>query len=831
MPSLSRDAAIARHDMISVTSYDVDLDLTRGSEVFGSTATIRFTSAEEGVSTFVEVAPRTLHSATLNGRELSVDDLDNGRLPLPGLASDNELTVVADMEYSHAGEGLHRFTDPEDGLTYTYMMGFLDMASRVFACFEQPDLKAPYRLTVTAPEDWTVVANEGGAQVSPGRWEFAETRPLATYFVTLVAGPYRSVYREHDGVRFGLHARRSYAEALESDTEELFEVTFGVWDRLHELYGVRYAFGDTYDQCFVPEFNAGAMENPGCVTFRDEAFMFRSAVTETQRQSRAETIAHEMAHMWFGDLVTLRWWEDLWLNESFADCMGIRGAVEGTRFTGGRAGRALRTLWGYSADQRPSTHPVAGTVNESGEALNNFDGISYTKGGAVLNQLEAWVGGDAYFEGLRDYFAKHRYGNASLADLMASLASASGRDLDDWSARWLRTCGPSTLRMDVDIVDGRYTRAEVVQTASSEHPTLRPHRLRLGLYRVESGRAVRGARITLDVDGERTPVPELIGADVCDLLLLNDENLTYAKIRLDENSVHNLPSVLPRVDDAMARALVWNMLADMVRDGELPVSVYLDVLEAALPHESLISQLDQQLTLARVNIDQYLSPGDRGGAAGRLEKLARRIGASAEPGGDAQLCALRAQVATSTDVEWLRALLDGRDVPDGVVVDEDLGWRIMLRLSVLGAASEADIAERLRLNPSSEGHKQASTCRVSRPDAEAKRTAWETVMTDRALSNHELRAVARGFWWPEQTELTAEYVARYFAEAPEGIGGRMPWEAMHLGHEMFPRFAVDADTQRAAEELAGREDLSPQLRRVVADDADDMRRALRVRGQ
>ncbi|MGH8794973.1 MAG: aminopeptidase N [Stackebrandtia sp.] len=833
MPNLTHAEAIEREQLLTVDSYDVDLDFTQGSEVFGSVSTIRFSSVNSSAPTFFEVVPKRLRKVVLNGVELSTDLLKDGRFPLPELGAENVLTVEADMEYSHDGEGLHRFVDPEDGLTYTYAMTFLNMAPRVFACFDQSDLKASFRLAVTAPPEWTVVSNESGIATSPGRWEFAPTEPLATYFFTVVAGPYYSVYRVHDGVRFGLHARQSYREALDQDAEEIFDVTFGCWDKLHELYGVRYAYGDTYDQCFVPEFNAGAMENPGCVTFRDEGYMYRSAVTETRRERRSVTIAHEMAHMWFGDLVTMRWWDDLWLNESFADCMGVRGAAEGTRFRNARATDTIEAMWGYEADQRPSTHPVSDVVAASGEALNNFDGISYAKGGAILNQLAAWVGDKAFFAGLREYFGKHRHGNASLSDLTDALAASSGRDLDDWAARWLRTTGPNTLRVEVEVQDGKYVGAAVTQSAPAEHPTLRPHHVRLGLYSLTGGTAVRTGQVTVDVDGERTEVPELIDMAPPDLLLVNDENLTYAKARLDPASFEALPRVMPNLPDPLARAVLWNMLTDMVRDGELPMWRYFDLLDAALPAESQVPQLERQLLSVREAVDFYLPAHERESGLLRLNALSRRIRETSQPGGGAQLAALRREISgaiSDEEIEFLRGLLAGQGVPDGITVDDELRWTILKRLVVLGKASDADVDAELERDPSSEGHKHAATCRASRPDAEAKAKAWETVMTDKTLSNHLLKATADGFWQPEQAELTADYVEKFFVDAPAHIDGRAPWETKILGRTMFPKHAIDDRTLSLADDLLAREDLSPHLRRELVDEQDDLRRALRVRG-
>ena len=829
MPNLSRDEAAIRSSLIEVESYEVDLDLDQGSEVFGSSSTIKFRCSTPGASTFFEIVPRRLDRVTLNGRELDTAAVgEDGRFPLADLESDNVLTVTATMEYSHSGEGLHRFHDPEDGLEYVYMMSFLDMASRVYGCFEQPDMKAPFSLTVTAPQSWTVIGNEAATRVSSGRWELQQTKPLATYFMTLVAGPYHSIHREHRGVRFGLHARQTYREALESDAEELFTVTFGCWDRLHELYGVPYAFGETYDQCFVPEFNAGAMENPGCVTFRDEAFMYRSAVTDARRESRATTIAHEMAHMWFGDLVTMSWWDDLWLNESFANCMGVRAATEGTRFTGAHAAEAIVALRGYAADERPSTHPVAGDVVASDEALNNFDGISYEKGGAVLNQLAAWLGDEAFFAGLRRYFERFRFGNARLTDLMDCLAEASGRDLADWSQRWLRTTGPNTLRVESTVEDGVYTQATVIQTGEPA----RPHRLRLGLYRIEGDETARFQQVSVDVDGERTAVDALVGQPVADLLMVNDDDLTYAKIRLDERSFNALPRTLQGLRDPVTRALLWNLLVDMVRDGDMTADRYLDVLAATLSSEPSVTAVELQLRQAKVFVDSYLSPQARPGGVARLHLIASRLRRGAVPGGDIQLSAFRYEVATAStrdEIAWVRGLLAEVDVPPGMTMDAELRWACLLRLVVLGAAHESDIDAELERDASSEGHKHAAKCRAALPTAEAKAAAWEAVQWGEGLSNHVLLATAGGFWWPEQDALTADYVARFFSDSPGGIGNRMPWEARHLGQMLFPHHVATPVTVRAAEAMVA-SDLNPHLRRTVADSLDDLRRAVRARG-
>jgi aminopeptidase N len=644
MPSLTRAEAAERAALLSIDAYLVDLDLTTGDAEFGATTTVRFRCARPGAGTFVELRLAALRAATLNERELDVAGLVDNRLWLDELAADNELVVQATMAYSNNGEGLHRFTDPADGAVYLYAHTFLDSAQRVFACFDQPDLKAPVTLAVTAPPGWTVLANGAGELIGPRRWRFAATRPLATYLVTLAAGPYHSRYAEHDGIPLGIHCRAALAEHLDRDADELFEITAGCLDRFHELFGLRYPFGK-YDQVFVPEFNGGAMENPGCVTFRDE-LVFRSVVTEAQRTLRAMVIAHEMAHMWFGDLVTMRWWDDLWLNESFAEYLGVRVAGEATRFTKTWTMFTVnRKTWGYAADQRPSTHPIAPErVDDTAAALLNFDGISYAKGASALRQLAASLGDEAFFAGLRQFFAGHAYRNATLADLLTALGSASGRDLGEWAKPWLRETGVTTLRPVAAIdPDGRYTAVTLVQTAPPAHPVLRPHRLAIGRYdRTAEGRLVRRERIEVDVDPTidhgHTPVPALAGQPAAVLLLANDDDLTYAKVRLTDAELKALPGVLPAVADPLARTLLWSAAWDATRDAEMPPTLFLRLVTAGLPAETDLAVFAQVVSwAAEVTVGQYLPPAHRSTELAKVAAASARALAWAAPGSGRQL--------------------------------------------------------------------------------------------------------------------------------------------------------------------------------------------------
>jgi aminopeptidase N len=834
MPSLTRAEAAARAEVLSVASYRIDLDLTGDTGTFQSRTAIQF-RAQPGARTFVELRPARLHTARLNGKPL--DGLvDDNRLTLDGLVADNELLVEAEMAYSHTGEGLHRFVDPADGATYVYAMSFLEEAQRIFACFDQPDLKAPVILTVAAPEGWLVAANGTPVRSGDGgRWEFAPTPPLATYFVSLIAGPYHAVRAEHDGVPLAVYCRRSLAEHLAQDAEELLTITRGCLDRFHELFGVRYPFG-AYEQAFVPEFAAGAMENPGLVTLRDE-YVFRSAVTDAEREARATTIAHEMAHMWFGDLVTMRWWDDLWLNESFAEYLGTRATVEATGFDRAWTTFAIRRkMWGYAADQRPSTHPVAPTdVVNTELALLNFDGISYAKGAAVLRQLVAWLGDEAFLGGLRHHFAAHRFGNATLADLLAALGAASGRDMSFWAERWLRTAGVNKLHAEVDTDPaGRYAAITVVQTAPPEHPVLRPHRIGLGLYdRSPGGAAVLRRRIEIDLDpdsdGGRTPVPQLTGEPVAALLLVNDGDLTYAKVRFDESSAAAVPLVLPSLDDPLARAVVWAALLDTVRDAERPVADLLALVLAALPAETEVVVVEGVLAMTMSLVDRYLDLDSRPAALELVAQACDRLLASSAPGGSLQLAAVRGLIRATVDAGRLHAWLAGDGVPPGLAVDIELRWLIRYRLAVLAANDAADIDAELAVDPSAAGEVWAARCRAALPDVAAKAHAWSVFTGDLTLSNRLVEATAEGFWQPEQRALTEPYVSRYFADMPETVRRSAPWLAERVARLAFPSLAVSPRTRRLAAELLADTGLAPQLRRAVIDADDDMRRALAAR--
>jgi aminopeptidase N len=821
--SLTVEHARTRASTISVDRYAVDLDLTRGDETFGSTTTVSFRCHREGGSTFLDLRPRTLHRVRLNGEDVDVTTLRDGHLWLTGLQAHNELDVSAEMAYSHDGEGLHRSVDPADGRAYVYAMSFLDAAPRIFACFDQPDLKAPYALTVSAPPDWTVVGNGAARPVAAGRWQLAETPPLSTYFVTLVAGPYHSVRSSHDGIPLGLHVKQSLAEHLDRDAHEILRVTGQAFDEYHRLFGVRYPFGE-YHQAFVPEFNAGAMENPGCVTFRDQ-MVFRSRVTDAERGSRARTIVHEMAHQWFGDLVTMTWWDDLWLNESFAEFMTHRVCHDATDFTDAWVDFAFtRKRWGMLADQRPTTHPVAGNgAADAAAALSDFDGISYAKGAALLKQLNAHLGDDVFLAGVRRHIEQHTFGNAALADLLAAWERAGAPDIRAWAEQWLRRPGVDTIGLD-DGGDGtdRPSRLLLRRTPPADHPAQRPHTLTVAELTAEGSRQ----DATVRVEGDTTPVDLAPRAD--EPVLVPDANDdTWAKVRLDPRTVAALPRLLPQVPDPVTRAVLWNSLTYAVDDAELDPSSVLGILEAALPHERQEVALGALLGWVTGTLrGRYLPPGS---ADERVAALADAVLRHASPGGGAQIAAARALAASATGPDTLARWLDG-DPPPGLTMDADMRWAVLQRLCVLGAADEAALLRELDRDRTGEGAVHAARCRAALPSAEAKAEAWRLVTKDPTVGNYVLYATCEGFWAPEQAALTQPYVERYFAEIPATARLRSGWVVSQTAKLAYPVYSVSEGTLRLAERALG-DDLDPGVRRAVADRSHDLRRAVTVRSR
>ncbi|MFH8368908.1 aminopeptidase N [Streptomyces sp. NPDC018031] len=867
--NLSRDEARRRARLLTVDAYDVALDLRSatgpgeagGGRTFRSTTTIRFRAAEPGAATFADLIAPRVTSVVLNGRELDPAAVfDGARVALDGLAAENVLVVDAECAYSRTGEGLHRFVDPEDGKVYLYTQYEPADARRVFANFEQPDLKAPFTFTVTAPDDWTVLSNgeAAGAPEPAGEaaatWRFVPTERISTYITAVVAGPYHMV-RDHyrrtfdDGrvldIPLGALCRASLAKHFDAD--DIFTVTKQGLDFFHDHFDYPYPFGK-YDQAFVPEYNLGAMENPGCVTFREE-FVFRGKVTQAAYERRANVILHEMAHMWFGDLVTMEWWDDLWLKESFADFMGSFSMVEATRFTNGWVTFANnRKSWAYRADQLPSTHPITADIRDLEDAKLNFDGITYAKGASVLKQLVAYAGRDAFLEGARRYFKAHAYGNTRLDDLLSVLAETSGRDMTAWSRAWLQTPGVNVLtpRATYD-ASGRITELSIVQedadqphqparpdTGDAGTATLRPHRVAVGLYRRQDadGALVRYARAEIDVTGQHTAVPELTGAERPELILVNDDDLTYCKVRFDADSLATLRGHLGDLTDPLARALCWSALWNLTRDGLMPARDYLDLVLRFAGAETDIGVLQMVQAWARTALGHYADPRwrERGGAelaAGALREL--RL---AEPGSGHQLAWARffaQSAATDGDLQLLRGLLDGTARIDGLEVDQELRWTFLEPLAAHGAVDESGIAAELARDDTASGKRHQVRCLAARPSAEVKAAAWAAVVDSDALSNALVEATIAGFGQPSQRELLAPYAPRYFSVIEEVWRSRSIEIAMAVVRGLFPAPQGDAPTLAATDAwLAEHPDAPPALRRLVVEARDDLARALRA---
>jgi aminopeptidase N len=830
--NLTRAEAQDRATKVAAVAYEVSLDLTTGDETFTSDTTIRFTAPLVGLATFADLDAEGVREISFNGRPFPATAFDpsRARVAVRGLLANNELRVVADCAYQHTGVGLHRVVDPVDGHVYLHTQFEPFDAHRVFTCFDQPDIKGSFALTVTAPDGWTVISNSPVASHEGNVWRFEPTPVISTYLAAVVAGPYHAVHDHHGALPLGLYCRESLAPHL--DPEEILTVTRQGLDFFSAEFDYPYPF-TKYDQLFVPEFNFGAMENPGCITF-NERMVFRSRVTEGAREDRANTILHEMAHMWFGDLVTMRWWDDLWLNESFATYMAYHASAEATRFE--RAWVRFASSMKASAasqDQLPSTHPISADIVDTDAVRLHFDGITYSKGASVLKQLVGWVGADAFRTALQCYFPEHEWGNAALGDLLAALEETSGRDLALWSDEWLRTAGVNTLKADIEVDgDGRFTSFHVVQEAVAEHPTLRSHRVAIGLYDLGDGGLVRRSQVALDVAGPRTEVPDLAGVARPDLVLLNDDDLTYAKIRLDERSLDTLSAHLGDIVDPLARTLCWAATWDVVRDGELPTRRFVDLVLAHAAGEEDDRVLARLLGQASAAADVYGDPANRVATRARLAAAAREGMAGSEPGSDRQLIWAHQWLAAIDDPESLATAsgwLDGSiDVP-GLAVDTDLRWDIVAALAAHGADDDGTLIEaELERDPTDIGQRRAAARRASRPTPEAKQAAWD-LLHGGQVSLASVRAITGGFALFGQEDLVRPWAEPYFEELAAMWEERPREEALSLATGLFPSVLIDAETVAAVDRALSDEGLPGPLRRILAEGKDGLERGLRAR--
>ncbi len=860
--NLTREEARERAGLLEVEAYEVELDLRAAVAAepapFRSVTTVRFRCAQPGAAGFLDLVAPDVTAVTLNGRDLDPGSVfDGSRIELADLAAENEVVVDARCAFSRTGEGMHRFVDPEDGEVYLYTQYEPADARRVFAAFEQPDLKAPFTFTVTAPGHWTVLS--GGALAGrpeehrdgSATWRFEPTKPISTYITAVVAGPYTRVEDRYtrtfdDGrelvVPLGALCRRSLARHFDAD--DVFTVTKQGLDFFHDHFDYPYPWGK-YDQAFVPEYNIGAMENPGLVTFREE-FVFRGKVTDAAYERRANVVLHEMAHMWFGDLVTMEWWDDLWLKESFADYMGALALAEATRFTGSWITFAnRRKAWAYRADQLPTTHPITADIPDLEAAKLNFDGITYAKGAAVLKQLVAYVGRDAFMEGARRYFKRHAFRNTRLADLLAALAETSGRDMSAWARSWLQTAGVDTLTPQATYDAGdRITELAVLREGPGSGPGAaagappRPHRVAVGLYAQPgaSGELVRYARAEVDVADGHAVVEELAGQPRPALILVNDDDLTFCKTRFDEDSLDTVRERLGDLTDPLARAIAWAAAWDLTRDGLMPARDYLALVLRFAGRETDIGVLQGLHQQAQYTVDHYAAPGHRAAAERLLAEGALSELRLAPPGSDHQLAWARffASVAgTDQDLQLLRGLLDGQAKIDGLDVDQELRWDLLLPLAAHGVADRAVIDAELARDDTASGRRHQVRCLAARPDPRVKEQAWAAVVDSDELSNAIVEATISGFTRPGQRELLAPYAPRYFASIEQIWRERTIESAMAVVRGLYPALQARSRTLDATDAwLRDTEGTAPPaLRRLVREARDDLARALRAQAR
>jgi aminopeptidase N len=843
--NLTQLEAAERARLLDVTSYDITLDLTDGTggpgeHSFRSVTEIRFGCREPGASTFIEVAADRLRAVRLNGVEVDTSGWSAEKgLTLTALEAENSLVVDGDFLFSSSGQGMHRTLDPVDKEVYLYSQFETADAQRVFACFDQPDLKSVYTWHATVPAHWRVVSNAPVARVDPGPVEgsnvvhFAESKVMSTYVTALCAGPYHEVRRMHDGIDLGLFIRDSMKQYL--DAEDLFLVTGQGFDFFHEQFGVRYPL-PKYDQLWVPDFNAGAMENFGCVTHAESAYIFRSQVTDYEYEQRANTILHEMAHMWFGDLVTMRWWDDLWLNESFAEWASHWCNTSATRFTDAwTTFLSIRKTWGYRQDQLSTTHPVYCEMPDVEAVEVNFDGITYAKGASVIKQLVAYVGIDAFVTGLRAYFAAHAWGNATFHDLLSALEDASGRVLTDFAAQWLETSQVNTLRPVVTLgPDGNYTEVTIVQEAPEAFPTLRTHRIGVGLYDLAGGRLTRRELLELDVSGAATPVSTLVGVRAADVLLLNDEDLTYAKTRLDERSLATVVDHIAGFESSLARALGWAAAWDMTRDAELAARDYATLVCAGLPHESDINLVTATLRQLQATLHQYADPAWAPTGWRLLADTAGRAITTAAPGSGFQLAwarALALAARTAEELGVLRGWLAGTGVPDGLSIDTELRWNLLSNLVAAGLAGPDEIEAELARDRTASGERAAAEARALVPTPEAKAEAWRRITAEEKIPNWLQRSLLLGFQHPRHLELTAPYVSKFFEVVDEMWATRDSEPAQEFVLYGYPAYHVQQSTIDATDAwLSGVGHPAP-LRRLVNEGRDGVVRALKARAR
>lgn len=839
--------------------YSVDLDLTQGDTTFVSTSTIQF-GAKAGESTFLDLIADEVTSVTLNGESVEPGEVfADDRIALNNLRERNEVVVTAVCRYSTTGEGLHRSVDPSDGNVYLYSQFEVPDARRVYAVFDQPDLKAVFRFSVLAPCSWIVTSNmpvertedtdqmtlDGTLGTKPAehakRWTFAPTPTMSSYLTAICAGPYaewHTTYQNKDGrtIPMAQYCRQALKDDFAKDVDYLFDITKKGFAFYAKTWGVPYPYAK-YDQIYVPEYNAGAMENIGMVTIRD-SYVFSSKVTDALAERRVVTVLHELAHMWFGDYVTMKWWNDLWLNESFAEFTSTLATAEATEWKDAWATFCSgEKSWALNQDQLSTTHPIVAPINDLNDTYVNFDGITYAKGASVLKQLVAYVGRSEFFEGINHYLYRHAYSNATLNDLLTELEGTSGRDLKTWSAQWLEQAGINTIATDLHTAqDGTISELTLHQFAPTDHPVLREHRLAVGFYNEdeESGKVVRTDRIELDVDGEATTVTEAAGKPRPQFLLTNDDDLTYTKLRFDDESLAFATANLYRFDDALARAVIWLALWDMTRDGELAASDFIGTTLKLLSTETESTTFRYALACLSTTVWHYTDRTKRAAIAQHTAQALLDLAKQAPAGSDMQFQLISAYLTYGVEgdsafADTVRGLLSGSLVLEGLELDNNFRWSLVRALSSINAIDEADIQQELERKDTTENREFALAARAARATAEAKAWAWNEAIHDEVLTNAQLESVAGGFASTPSQELAEPYVKEYFDSA-EWIWNHKTFHmAEALLEGLYPRYADPATLVELGDKwLASHADADNALRRLISANVESSHRTKMV---
>ncbi len=845
--NLTEAEAAERARRVQNVRYTLHLSLTSKAETYQGELAAEFEITAKGHEPlFLDFTGKEVRSLLVNGKSVPKPEHTAHRVVLPEelLKEENRVVVAYENAYSHTGSGFHQFLDPEDGREYIFSDFEPFNAHQLFPCFDQPDLKASYDVSVTAPADWAIVSNgrEVEATKQPdgrSRRRFERTARFSTYLMAVIAGEFgvyedRYVPKKGEAVPLRILCRRALQKHI--DPEEIFTVTKQGFGFYEELFDYPYPFVK-YDQAFVPEFNAGAMENTAAVT-HGEHMIFRGQVSETQRLNRAETVLHELAHMWFGDLATMRWWRDLWLNESFATFISYLCLVRATRFKNAWEGfHAKIKSWAMRQDELVTTHPIAGDVPDTDATFLNFDGITYGKGASVLKQLLAYLGEDAFRNGLRIYFKKFAYANATLEDFLACLEEASRKNLKEWSRLWIETSGLGSLGARFETASGKILSFEVEQESASVNTVLRPHKIEVALFgENEKGRAVPRETVSALVKTERTPVPELVGKPAPVFVAVNHGDHAYAKVVLDPVSLGYVKANLERIDEPLVKATLWGSLWQMVRDRKMPAPDYVRLVADKAQHETGSEIVETLLGNSGTALVRYMGVGSPQEKEARERLVARAWSRVSEIGkkSDLQLTWLRGVLglaATPADLDRLVRLMDGTERIEGVEIDQDMRWGLLAKLVSFGRPQAEDrLAQERQKDPSDKGKKSAFQCEASRPGGDEKERHWQLFLAgpgDKMSSDFLKNGMAR-FHWAHQAALLAPWVERFFAEVTGIFEKKSPEYAKAFCLSLYPTYRAERAVLARGEALLEKT-TNPTLRRMLKESNDELLRAIRCR--